>query len=351
MWDSRTDRRLSRSFTTAAEAKRWREETAVNIRRGEIGRTPTAQTVEAAMTEWLAAAGAGTVRTRGRVPYAPSSLVSLEQGYRLHVRARFGAARLDSLTLLDVQEWVDGLEQGGMCAATITATVLPLRLLFRRAKKHGQIAVNPTDGLELPLKRQSRRKPADVSEVNALMRALAPDDHAFWGLAMYAGLRRGELLGLSWEDIDLDEGVLRVDRSWNPNYGYGPPKSQAGRRTVPVPGRLALILRSHAKQTGRCSGPVFLGRSGVTPPAPGAIQQRADRAWRAAGVQRTTLHACRHLYASVSAASGVPLHELSRYMGHSSIALTIDLYTHLFSGSEAAAAAKVNTYYDSHALD
>jgi len=347
--DRRTGKRLSRSFETRAEAKRWRQEAMVDIRRGGLALHPTGQSVEAAMTEWLAAAKAGAVRTRGRVPYAPSTLVSLEKSYRLHVRSRFGAARLDSLTLRDIQDWVEDLQRAGMCASTISSSLLPLRMLYRRAKRHGQVTVSPVDGVEVPLQRRRRRKPVDVSEVHALMNALAPADHPLWGLAIYAGLRRGELLGLYWEDVDLDERELRVERSWNPNYGYGPPKSEAGQRVVPVPDRLATILRQHAHRTQRHTGPMFLGRTGVTPPAPGPIQVRADRAWQTTGLPRTTLHACRHLYASVSAAAGVPLHELSRYMGHSSIAMTIDLYTHLFRGSQVAAAAKVNAYYDSHA--
>ncbi len=301
------------------------------------------------MTDWLAAAEAGLMRTRGGRAYAPSTLVSLERSYRLHVRARLGSARLDAVTLMDIQDWVDDLQRAGMCAATISTVLLPLRLLYRNAKRLGQVVVSPVTGVEFPAQGRRSRKPVDVAEVHALMRALAPADYPFWGLAIYAGLRRGELLGLYWEDVDLDEGVLRVERSWDPNYGYGPPKSEAGRRIVPVPGRLAVILDEHAARTARNTGPVFVGRTGVTPPAPGPIQDRADRAWRAADLPRTTLHACRHLYASVSAAAGVPLHELSRYMGHSSITMTIDLYTHLFRGTEAAAAARVNAYYDGYA--
>jgi integrase len=66
----------------------------------------------------------------------------------------------------------------------------------------------------------------------------------------------------------------------------------------------------------------------------GKLQERADAAWAAAGVERVTPHACRHLFATLMAAAGTPLERLSRYMGHSSIAVTWDNYGHLFPGDE-----------------
>jgi integrase len=70
---------------------------------------------------------------------------------------------------------------------------------------------------------------------------------------------------------------------------------------------------------------------------PSKFQRRADSAWTAAGLERVTPHVCRHLYASMMAAAGVSLHALSRFMGHSSIAVTFDRYGHLFPGEEAQA--------------
>jgi hypothetical protein len=153
--DARTGRRLSRTFPTRAAAKRWRQDTIVDIRRGELARHPTGQTIDAAMTDWLAAAGAGLMRTRGGRAYAPSTLVSLERAYRLHVRGRLGSARLDAVTLMDIQDWVDDLQRAGMCAATISTVLLPLRLLYRNAKRLGQVVVSPVVGVEFPA--QGRR--------------------------------------------------------------------------------------------------------------------------------------------------------------------------------------------------
>jgi integrase len=74
------------------------------------------------------------------------------------------------------------------------------------------------------------------------------------------------------------------------------------------------------------------------------IQERADAAWTAAGLERVTLHACRHLYTSMSIAAGVNAHALCAYMGHAGIQVTIDLYGHLFPGNEAEASALLDAY-------
>jgi integrase len=74
------------------------------------------------------------------------------------------------------------------------------------------------------------------------------------------------------------------------------------------------------------------------------IQERADAAWTAAGLERVTLHACRHLYTSMSIAAGVNAHALCAYMGHSGIQVTIDLYGHLFPSNEAEASALLDAY-------
>ena len=127
--------------------------------------------------------------------------------------------------------------------------MLPLRFAYRWARSKGLIAVDPTDGLELPGKLVGTRVPPSPQSAAALLAALPPGDQALWATAMLAGLRRGELLGLRWEDIDLEGGILAVERSWNPDGGvYSTPKSRNGRRKDPDR-RLAcaVLARAHAR--------------------------------------------------------------------------------------------------------
>jgi integrase len=161
---------------------------------------------------------------------------------------------------------------------------------------------------------------------------------------MLPGTRRGELLGVEWPDVDLKASVLRVKRSYDPTSDtYGRPKSKHGVRTIPITAALAPYLRELALRSGRRTGLVF-GATGTRPLDSRRLQVRADEAWLAMGLTRMTLHACRHLYASMSIAAGVNAHALCRYMGHSSIAVTFDLYGHLFPGNESEAAALLDAF-------
>jgi integrase len=106
--------------------------------------------------------------------------------------------------------------------------------------------------------------PSDAAHVAALLAALSRvEDRALWATAMFVGLRRGELMALRWEDVDLGACVLHVKRSFDIEGGeFQGPKSKSGVRTVPIVGVLAPYLRDHLMRCGRREGLVF-GREGI----------------------------------------------------------------------------------------
>jgi integrase len=119
------------------------------------------------------------------------------------------------------------------------------------------------------------------------------------------------------------------------------PKTAKGRRTVPIATTLREHLVAHKLRTGG-QGLVFGGGHG--PVRIEALQERADAAWKAAGLQRIIPHQCRHTFASLMIAAGVNGKALSTYMGHASIAITLDRYGHLMPGNEAEAAGLLDAY-------
>jgi integrase len=336
VFDKRTGKRIRKTFGTRSAAKLWRQDALVALRRGELAPSSTTTTVEGAVTAWIEAAKRGTVRTRGRRPFALGTIRSVEQNYRLRVKDRFGRRRLDRVTLLDLQEWVDELDGDGVHASTIETSVLPLRLAYRRAKGRGEIPVDPTDGLELPSKpiRGSARRPPEPNRLRALLDAAPACDRPAWATLILTGLRRGELRGLEWRQLDFNAGVIRVEQQYQEGEGLKPTKGRRN-RTVPLGETLATTLREHRLRTGRREGLVF-GEDGRRPLDTGKLQTRADEAWEEAELSRVTPHVCRHYYATMMAAAGTPLERLSRYLGHSSIAVTWDNYGHLFPGDEVA---------------
>ena len=343
VWSARDGKRVRRSFPSRAAAKAWRQDAGRAVRRGEL-RATAAPVLDDAIAQLLAAMDAGTFRTRGRRPFKPTTRRATEQTYRLRVADRYGRVRLDKLDHLELQEFVDELDAAGTNPSTIEGAILPLRLVYRWAHARGLVSVDPTDGLELPEKSSRQRVPPSPQDAARLLAAVPDADRAVWATAMLAGTRRGELLALDWPNVDFKRGVLHVKRSYDPTSGtFGRPKSKHGIRTIPITAALTPYLREHALRSGRRTGLVF-GPTATRPLDSRRLQQRADEAWQAAGLTRVTLHACRHLYASMSIAAGVNAHALCRYMGHSSIAVTFDLYGHLFPGNESEAAALLDSY-------
>ena len=159
----------------------------------------------------------------------------------MHSLPELGHLGLSAVDRYRVQDLVDRLVARGLSPSSVRNAVLPLRAIYRRAVARSEVAVNPTLGLSLPAVRGRRERIARPEEAAALIAALAEADRALWATALYGGLRRGELQALRWDDVDLDGGLIRVERSWDRVEGPIEPKSRAGHRRVP----LAADLRRH----------------------------------------------------------------------------------------------------------
>jgi integrase len=151
-------------------------------------------------------------------------------------------------------------------------------------------------------------------------------------------------MALRWEDVDLAAGVIRVERAYDDKGRVEiEPKSRAGRRTVPIVGVLRDVLVELKARQRRDHGIVF-GSSEETPFQPSSVWRRARGAWKEVGLKPIGLHEARHTFASVLIAASVNAKAITAYMGHASIETTFDLYGKLMPGSEAEAAALVDSY-------
>ena len=163
---------------------------------------------------------------------------------RLRVLDDLGAAKLSAISHLDLQDFADRMLANGLDPSTIRNTLMPLRVVFRRAVIRGELAVNPCTLLELPAVRGCRERFAGPEEAAQMIAAVPEADRAIWATAAYAGLRLGELWALEHGDVDLDAGLIHVRRSWDRKEGIIEPKSQAGKRDVsPSSLRSALTSR------------------------------------------------------------------------------------------------------------
>jgi integrase len=354
VYDRRSGGKIRRTFHNS-EAKGWRADAFTQLRKGTLS-TPTKTTLRAAAESWLEGARRGTIRTRKGQPYKPSVIRSYDQSLRDHILPELGYMKLSDVRRRDLQDLADKMLAKGLDPSTIRNAIAPVRVIFRRALNRGEIALNPTSGLELPAPQGQRERIASSSEAETLIGALAERDRALWATAFYAGLRSGEIQGLDWSAVDFTAGVIRVERAYDPKEGaFVEPKCKKGRRSVPIPSVLRALLLEHQMRQGRREGLVF-GRDSEHPFTSSNVWRRAHTAWERMNAKRQenelepiqpiTLHEARHTFASLMIAAGVNAKALSTYMGHSSITITYDRYGHLMPGNEDEAAALLDSYLE-----
>jgi integrase len=336
VWDARAGKRIIRSFSTITAARQWRQDAYAALRAGTLS-ADRGPTLEEAAEAWLEAARAGIVRNRSGEAYKPATIRSYEQNLRLRILPVLGRERLAEVSLPQLQRYVDRLAADALAAQTIGLSVAPLRAIYARANRLGEVNVNPTRGLALPAPRAPQRRIAAPTEIERVLEAIAPGDRALWATAIYAGLRRGELYALRWHDVDLAAGVIHVRRGWDVVEGEIEPKSRHGRRRVPIPA----VLRDYLLERKLASdAPLVFGGANRAR----KMAERGTAAMKAAGIEPLAIHDARHTYASLMIAAGVNAKALSEFMGHATIAITYDLYGHLMPGSHDEAAGLLDAY-------
>jgi integrase len=354
VWSRRDQKKINRTFPTLAEARAWRADAQTAVRKRTM-RSPTKITLREATDAWIAGAKDGSIRDRAGGIYKPATVRAYEAALEKGVLPELGACKLSAVSRLELQDLADRWLAEGMHPSTIQGRLMPVRAVYRRALARGDVAVNPTAGLTLPAVRGGRDRVASPEEAAQLIAALPREHRALWATALYAGLRRGELMALRWRDVDVAVGVIRVERGWDALEGPISPKSVKGRRRVPI----AAVLRDHLVEHRQRLGHVdpdeladwlVFGRTVAEPFHPGTVTRTAQKAWAAApSLDRITLHECRHTCASLMIAAGVNAKALSTFMGHANIAITLDRYGHLMPGAEDEAAARLDAYLDAAA--
>ena len=210
------------------------------------------------------------------------------------------------------------------------------------AVRRGLIAANPAQLVELPRTPYPRLQVWSAAQLSRFLAAAATDRlQPLFLLLALTGLRRGEAIGLRWSDIDLDRRQLHVEQQLSTIARVtrpGPPKSVHGRRTLPISARLheALVCHAGVQRLERWAagadwvdtGLVFTTAGGYAL-NPGGVSRHFDRLVAATDLAPIRLHDLRHTSASLGLASGESLLEVSRRLGHSSITITADIYSHI----------------------
>jgi len=271
------------------------------------------------------------------------------RGYEIHLRLylepTIGAMRLADLRPHHV-DWLYGElladPDNQVTPNTIRHLHATLRSALNTAVKRRLIPWNPAQHVELPVNSRPATRVWTPEQLGCFLDSIA--DHrlyAFFHLVAFAGLRRGEALGLAWEDVDFDRRLIRIRQQLvDAGRGayLGPPKTRSGVRGVSLDALTADVLKSHRRQQDRereqwgsvwiDNGLVFTREDG-TPFRPEYLTHLFNRLVGLAGLPRIRLHDLRHTSASLALAAGIPIKVVSERLGHSSTAITSDLYTHV----------------------
>lgn len=298
-----------------------------------------------------------------RQPLAPSTFSSYEGNIRLHVLPYIGSIPLQRLAPEDLDELyalllTNGRHNNGggpLSAKTVRLVHAVIHKALADATRKGSMTRNVADLADPPKISSGARPKMEVWNADELRRffELIEGHHLYTALYVKAntGMRRGEVLGLTWRTIDFDSSRLSVTQNVTaPNYQVrvSDVKSAHSLRTIDLDARTVAVLRSWRKQhlesyiaTGVRvdeSGFVFAKPSGG-PLHPDYFSQSFERLIAKMDLPRIRLHDLRHTHATLLLKEGVPPKVVSERLGHSSVAFTMQVYQHVLPGMQADAAA------------
>jgi len=301
------------------------------------------QTLQEYMERWLDEVV--EARTRAK------TIHSYREIARLHIYPTLGKVTLQRLSPDQVQRLLASKHRGGLSARTCQYIRAVLRMALGQAQKHGLLARNVAALVDPPRGEKRATVFLNPDQARQLLDGVRGDRlEALYRVALSLGLRRGEVLGLRWDDIDWAAATLRIERSIGVVDGLrhlGPPKTAAGLRTIHLPATLVDALRAHQQRQEcerKAAGPrwqeqgyVFPGTTG-TAIHPNNIVRRFHVALKHAGLPPMSFHGLRHSAASIMAAQGIMPGVAMRILGHSSVEITQGIYTHVFDASLRQAA-------------
>jgi integrase len=333
-----------------------KDEVATQLRKAttarEAGTLPAANraTVAGYLATWLAGA---------QPSLRPMTFQSYESIIRTQLAPRLGRIRLTQLRPQHVQQMHTEMLAAGLSPKYARNVHGVLHRALDRAVQWRQLAVNPADGVDLPQREPREMSALSPDQARAVLEAAADDPlAALWMLMLTTGLRQGELLALRWRDVDLNAGRLTVTANsvrvtsrargllglTSPEPFRGEPKTTRSRRVVEMPALAVEALRRHREHTSvvNMGGLIFTRPDGRTI-AVQTVYNRWHRLLERAGVPIVRPHDARHTTATLLLGQGVHPKLVSEMLGHATVAITLDLYSHATPAMHREAASVMDT--------
>ncbi|GIG54538.1 tyrosine-type recombinase/integrase [Demequina activiva] len=285
---------------------------------------------------------------------------STVQNYRRYIDqdikdSPLGAMRVTDIRRSHIRQFIDDLGASGRGATTIRRIVAVVQGSLTAAVHEDLISTNPARGVKLPTVGRHDFEPWSPAQIGAFLDSAAADRLGpLFEFAVFTGLRRGELLGLRWEDVDVASYKLQVRRTriqTERGVLEQSPKTTSGRRIVDLDeAAVGCLMEWQLRQQSECtalgatwstSGYVFTSPAG-DPLLPQYVTRLFDRIRNRAQLPKMTFHGLRHEHASLLIESGADIALISKRLGHSSIGITSDVYSHLIGDAARKAAGRAS---------
>ena len=262
-----------------------------------------------------------------------------------HIIPFFGSIRLEDINTSVLQEFYNA--HSHLAQSTVRQMSIILHQVFDLAVEDDYMKKNPTNSKRvfISAKKAAKREALGEEHIVQIMAALPrlqETDRMVMALLLFTGLRRGEVLGLRWEDIDWIRGMIRVERAvtFKDNRPHlGPPKSEAGNRIVPLTKELMQILKPLRQLGGFIIG-------GSEPISEMTFKRMWERIGKTVDLRGATPHVFRHTFITLAASSGMDIKTLQGIAGHSDVRMTIERYAHVRVEKVKEAGAQIEAVFE-----
>ena len=311
---------------------------------------PSALTINEYLDQWLEKAAKPRLRERSFIEY----------GYilQLYIRPAIGTKKLSDIQPLDLQSIYASMQERRLSPRTIRYANAVISSAFKQALKWRMLVHNPATLVELPRESSKEMQALSPEEASRFLEAIAEDRFGLLlTFALITGMRPEEYLGIQWKDVDLQKGIVSIQRTvvWLPkgkSWSFGEPKTTRSKRSIPLPDSLTqnLVRHKHKQLEERLKKGkeyqnydlVFATSEGTPIMRRNLVRRHFKPALKRAGLPETLrLYDLRHSCATLLLAENENPKVVSERLGHSRINITLDTYSHVLPSMQQAASDKL----------
>lgn len=277
-----------------------------------------------------------------------------------HLIPGIGHFKLQKLTTQQVQSFYAKKLREGVTFSRLRNINGALHTALEHARRAKLVSINVCDDIRLPAREEPNRQFLTSEQAHLLLQKVKEHQlEMILILALATGMREGELVGLRWSDVDLEAGMLRINRTVTYVTGYGnvegEPKTAKGKRNIMLPQFVMTALRHHyvMQEKRRLEfGSAWVARDLVFPEKDGdfivanTLLRRFHRLLKEIGLPRMRFHDLRHSTATLLLSMGVPLKVVQELLGHSSVDITANVYSHVLPSVHKDAMDKMGGFLD-----